>query len=147
MVDMPQFGTKSLLITVAVVALWLSTFSGFHAGDDVRSSILLVLYLAALLAAIYSRGRDRAFWIGFCAVIPAVYWVPGNATSMGSDFVPKFYWVEEFTVPHGIGNTNNPNDTFGAILDTAKAIWLLVLSTTLGYIGARIHDRFQDNAP
>jgi hypothetical protein len=66
---MPRFGTRSLLIGFAVVALWLSTLTGYEAGHDVRAGILLVGIFAAAFAAIYSRGSRQAFWIGFVGAL------------------------------------------------------------------------------
>jgi len=66
---MPRFGTRALLIAFVVVALWLSTFSGFAAGQDLRRSLLLVLLIAAASMAVYGRGRRRAFWAGFAIVM------------------------------------------------------------------------------
>jgi hypothetical protein len=66
---MPRFGTKTLLIATAVVALWLSTLSGYAAGNDVRRSILLLILVASAFAAVYGRGKKRAFWSGFFAVM------------------------------------------------------------------------------
>jgi hypothetical protein len=66
---MPRFGTKTLLIATAVVALWLSTLSGYAAANDVRRSILLLILVASAFAAIYGRGKTRAFWAGFFAVM------------------------------------------------------------------------------
>ena len=52
----PRFGTKSLLIVVTLVALWLSTFAGFSAGADVRASILLLIFVGSAVAALCYRG-------------------------------------------------------------------------------------------
>src|SRR6476619_1149581 len=35
LLHMPRFGTKSLLVSFAVAAVWLSTFSGYWAAQDV----------------------------------------------------------------------------------------------------------------
>jgi hypothetical protein len=64
---MPRFGTKSLLVGVAIAGLWLSTVSGSRAGADIRAGILPVIVFAAAFAAIYYRGRQQAIWIGFVA--------------------------------------------------------------------------------
>jgi hypothetical protein len=140
---MPRFGTKVLLIAVAIVALWLATLTGFSAGGDVRHSILLMVYVAALLAAIYSRGRERAFWIGFFAVMPVVIVVPSG--SLGGFFVPQFGWVPYLTQPYGIGPSGSEiaNNVYQAFEDTVRAFWFLGLSSALGYIGAAIYDRSQ----
>jgi hypothetical protein len=66
---MPRFGTKSLLIGFALVALWLSTFSGFTGAGDVRKSILLLILVTSGFAAVFSRGKQRAFCAGFAIVM------------------------------------------------------------------------------
>ena len=65
---LPRFGIKSLLIAVAFMAFWLSTISGYGTAADVQKSILLIILLASGFAAIYSKGRRRAFWVGFFCV-------------------------------------------------------------------------------
>ena len=69
MPQLPRFGTRSLLLAFAVAALWLSTFAGYAAAQDVRRSIMLVVFLISGFAALYSRGQQRAFWSGFFAVM------------------------------------------------------------------------------
>jgi hypothetical protein len=63
----PRFGVKFLLIAVAVVSLWLSTFA-LYFGSDARAGIILFGLLAAGFAAAYSRAEHRAFWTGFVAL-------------------------------------------------------------------------------
>ena len=57
----PRFGTKSLLLVVTLVALWLSTFAGFGAAADVRASILLLIFVGSAVAALCNRGKSPAF--------------------------------------------------------------------------------------
>jgi hypothetical protein len=66
---MPRFGTKSLLIVVGVVALWLSTFAGYRAGHDVQASILLTIFVGSAVAAVCYSGKRRAFWGSFFGVM------------------------------------------------------------------------------
>jgi hypothetical protein len=66
---MPRFGTKSLLIVVGVVALWLSTFAGYRAGHDVQASILLTIFIGSAVAALCYSGKRRAFWGSFFGVM------------------------------------------------------------------------------
>lgn len=87
---MVRFGTKTLLFAFFLVALWCSTFGGYSAGRDVRASVLLILFLAAGYAAIYSRGRSRAFWSGLFVVML----LAGGSFFQGpvNKYVPNFFW-------------------------------------------------------
>jgi hypothetical protein len=95
---MPRFGTKTLLIATAVVALWLSTLSGYAAGNDVRRSILLLILVASAFAAIYGRGKTRAFWSGFFAVMLLC-----GGTDLQRPlhrYLPDFSWLSPAPVPN-----------------------------------------------
>jgi hypothetical protein len=89
---MPHFGTKSLLIGFVVAALWLSTFSGYRAAQDVRHSILLLILVASGFMAIYSRGRRRAFWAGYFVVMFCCGGL--DASNLLSRYVPGFAWLD-----------------------------------------------------
>src|SRR4051812_17297371 len=99
---MPRFGTKSLLVAVAVAALWLSTFGGYGAAEDVRRSILLLILVTAGVAAFCTRGRQRAF----CAAFFAVMLVCGGV-SLSTPlyrYMPTFRWQESL----GLANSLPP---------------------------------------
>jgi hypothetical protein len=99
---MPRFGTKSLFILVAVAAMWLSTFSGYGAGEDVRRSIMLLVLVTAGAAAFCTRGRQRAF----CAAFFAVMLVCGGV-SLSTPlyrYMPTFRWQESL----GLSNSLPP---------------------------------------
>jgi hypothetical protein len=85
-----RFGTKTLLFAFVLVALWCSTFGGYAAGGDVRSSVLMILFLAVGYLALYSRGKPRAFWLGFFAVMLLM----GGNLLEGPvhKYVPNFVW-------------------------------------------------------
>jgi hypothetical protein len=85
-----RFGTKTMLFVFILVAAWCSTFSGYAAGRDVRASILLVVFLAAGYAALYNRGKARAFWVGVFAVmlLAGGNFIQGPANK----YVPNFIW-------------------------------------------------------
>jgi hypothetical protein len=94
---MPRFGTKTLLIVTAIVALWLSTLSGYAAGNDVRRSILLLVLVLSGFAAVYGRGRRRAFWSGFFVVMLLC-----GGTDLQRPlhrYLPDFAWLSAFA-PH-----------------------------------------------
>ena len=87
---MPRFGTKTLLIAFALLALWLSTFSGFPAASDVRRSMLLLVLVASLFLANYSQGKRRAYWSGFTLVMLLCGGL--NLQQPLNRYVPDFAW-------------------------------------------------------
>lgn len=87
---MIRFGTRTLLFAFVLVALWFSTFSGYAAGRDVRASVLLIVFLAAGYAAIYSRGKQRAFWSGIFIVMLLLGGNPFEGPV--NKYVPNFLW-------------------------------------------------------
>ena len=87
---MIRFGTKTLLFAFVLVALWCSTFGGYAAGRDIRASVLLIVFLAAGYAAVYSRGKQRAFWSG---VFMVMLLAGGNVFEGPlNKYVPNFLW-------------------------------------------------------
>jgi hypothetical protein len=89
---MPRFGTRTLLVAFAIAAVWLSTFSGYWAAQDVRRSILLLILVASGSLALYSQGRRRAFWSAFAIVM----FVCGGLSYERPlyRYVPDFVWIE-----------------------------------------------------
>lgn len=97
---MPRFGTKSLLATFAIAALWLSTFSGFAAAQDVRKSILLLILVTFGFAALYARGRQRAFYSAYFIVML----VCGGLSFQQplSRYTPEFAWQYSLGVSNAL---------------------------------------------
>jgi hypothetical protein len=89
---MPRFGTKALFIGFAVAAVWLSTFSGYSAGQDVRRSILLLVLVSSGLVAVYSGGRRRAFWSTFFFVMLLCGGL--SYDHLLYRYIPDFSWLE-----------------------------------------------------
>jgi hypothetical protein len=140
---MPRFGTKTLLIATAVVALWLSTLSGYAAANDVRRSILLLILVASAFAAIYGRGKTRAFWSGFFAVMLLC-----GGTDLQRPlhrYVPDFAWLSPAPTPtmaYQVASrpggqlgivTPSPNSfvtrSVGAAMPAAPPIWTILVGT------------------
>jgi hypothetical protein len=94
---MPRFSIKLMLIAFAVVAVWLSTATGYLPGGDIRSAILLLAVVAAGLKAWYSAGREKAFWLGFFAVMLVMAYTIGT-------FAPRLMWVSNLV------ERNEPSD-------------------------------------
>ena len=81
---MPRFSLKQMLIAVAVVAVWLSTASGYPGSDDVQMLIRLSAVLAAGFGVVYGSGKGRAFSVGFLTVMLLILFKPSAA------FMPSF---------------------------------------------------------
>jgi hypothetical protein len=136
--SMVRFGTKSLLLGCVLAAMWLSTFSGFAAGRDVRASVLLVVFVAVGCAAVTSRGKRRAFWAGFFVVM----------LLCGGEFhqrpvyryLPNFQWLTPSIVPQKPAVVRQHNYD-RAIDDTARMSWVFALSAVVGAVCARIYDK------
>jgi hypothetical protein len=98
---MPRYGTGTLLVAFAIAAVWLSTFSGYWAAQDVRRSILLLILVASGSLALYGRGRRRAFWSAFAIVM----FVCGGLSYERPlyRYVPDFVWMDTGPVvsPYG----------------------------------------------
>jgi hypothetical protein len=86
-----RFSVKSLLFAFVLVAAWFSTFAGYRGSMDVRASVLLVVLLTVGFAALYSRGKDRAFLAGFFVVLLLN---GGNLFQAPlTKYVPNFAWL------------------------------------------------------
>src|SRR4051794_32946789 len=83
---MPRFNLKLLLLAVAGIAAWLPSF-GYTAGRDVRASLLLILFVGSGLAALFLTGRQRAFWMGFFAVMLLA------GTGVTPNYMPELTWL------------------------------------------------------
>jgi hypothetical protein len=71
---MTRFNLKTMLIALAVVALWLATFSWPDSdltgpGSQIRKAMLQVILVASGVAAVCNHGRSRAFWSAFFATM------------------------------------------------------------------------------
>lgn len=96
---MPRFGTRTLLIAFALVAIWFATFgasttslAGFMAAQDFRRSMLLLVLVAVTAIAIASRGRKRVFWASFSIVMFLCGGI--NLQRPLHRYVPDFAWQQ-----------------------------------------------------
>src|SRR5436309_1251502 len=64
-----RFSIRSLLMLIAVVALWLSTIAGYESANHVRALLILSVLVASGVAVTKYDGRRRAFWVGFFLTI------------------------------------------------------------------------------
>lgn len=137
----PRFGVKSLLVATAVIAAWLSMFSGYVAPMYVRSTIMLGILFSALFTAMYTRGRRRAFWTGF--VIAMLLANTGNVMKS------YFAYLSVFDIPDEIsrvaaGPPTNINFSPQLPLPlhyTIREVFNLVLAIIVGGLAVFVYDR------
>jgi hypothetical protein len=138
---MPRFGIKTLLIAVAAIALWLSTLTGFTSGQDVQRSILLVILFSSALGMIYCVGRERAFSASFFACM-LVVGLP-LPTSIMWPYRPEFRWLNDFILGFWgtLAESEHKDMLRSALAVTIWSVWVLALSTIIGFIGAYFYDQ------
>jgi hypothetical protein len=130
MMGMPRFSIKSLLVAIAVSALWLSTFVGYSSASNVRAFIMLGILVASGVAAISYVGRRRAFWAGFFITV----------LTAGIDGKPDIGrgWITSLLNSYGIYQ-NLPNgfldNRFMFLNATTQAVAVLLIATVMGVIG------------
>jgi hypothetical protein len=91
---MPRYSTRTLLIVFGLIGLWLTTFAGGGAAQDIRRSMLLLALVGASCLAIFGQGRRRVFWTGFAVVMFLCGGLSMNRPLYR--YVPEFMW--QYTV-------------------------------------------------
>jgi hypothetical protein len=140
---MPRFRIRSLLIFVAVVALWLSTITGYGISADVRAFVMLTIFVASGVATISNDGRRRAFWVGFFLTLLA-------ASVLSPRTLFTMNWVEDLLNAYGYYQ-NLPNGfldyRFMFFVATIRALVMLLLAIVNGLIGILVYDNGQRANP
>jgi hypothetical protein len=140
---MPRFGTKTLLIVCAVVALWFSTFAGHPTTADVRASILLVPFLVSAAGAVFCQGSHRVFWAGFFVTMLVVGCRPIRQAI--PNYAPNLDSVN--SLAQRLANSLNvQGNVRSGIHATIWLIWVLSLSTVVGLCSAYIYERSRDRS-
>src|SRR5688572_6456473 len=133
---MPRFGLRSMLLVIAVAALWFSTFTEYPFAPHVRRSIVLLVFSLAVLLAIYWRGRWRAFWISFSIMM----FLAGTTdlqlplSRLGSGGVPQTINISGSQ----FRRVSQPFDL--AVSESVEMLWAISLSTVAGFLGVQVHD-------
>jgi hypothetical protein len=141
---MPRFGIRSLLVVIAVLGLWLSTFAGYVGAQDIRAIILQFLFIAIGAAAIFYRGRAQAFWIGFFTSMLI------TSLAYPRDFAPKFNWINDIWkiysghLPGSGGSAELPQ--FFNARDMIMTVYMLLISSVSGCITVFVFDRSRSNS-
>jgi len=124
----PQFGLRSLLMAITVVALWLSTFSGFDGSEDLRRCLRLLIVVVSVLAFYCAVGKLKLFWLGFAGI-----WVLSYVSN--DRLLPEFIWMRQWM---DFGPFDDPETS--AKLDTVRTLALCVVGSIAGLIGTVIYD-------
>ncbi len=135
---MPRFSLKTMLVAVAVVALWLATLKDFSAANEVRKAILSTILVAAGVGAICYNGRRRVFWGSFFVVmllLGGFNW-PSNQPLIPDVENAARPWAVSLYESFGIKSI-----TFNAVFHSMRSLLLLVLSAVAGFVAAAIYDR------
>lgn len=118
---------------LALVALWLSTLTGYESAYDVRALLMLsVLVTSGVLIAKHD-GRRRAFWLGFFLTV----------LTTGVDGKSPFVlpWAKRLLAEYGMFQ-NLPsgflNHTYVFLISTIDAVVLVLVATVMGFLGALV---------
>jgi len=128
-----RFSIRSLLILIAVVALWLSTIAGYESAHDVRALIVLSVLVASGVAVTKYDGRRRAFWVGFFLTV----------LMTGLDGKSPFIlpWAQRLLNWYGM-RQNLPNmslnHTYFFLISTIHAAVQLLVATVMGFLGVLV---------
>jgi hypothetical protein len=90
---MPRFTLQSLFVAFTIIGIWLSTFTGYWGGQDIRACIWLLVIIGSALEAYWCIGRQKAFWLGFFAVMIAT-----TFDAMSRDLGPQYDWARSLFI-------------------------------------------------
>jgi hypothetical protein len=130
---MARFSLRTLLMLVAVVALWLSTIAFYEGAQDVRAILMLSVLVASAVCAIGYDGRRRAFWVGFFLTV--------LTTALDGRPLFGLPWVQRLLNEYGI-RQNLPNGSLDPRyffwMSTINAVVLLLIAAVMGLLGVLV---------
>ncbi len=125
-----RFSIRSLMMLIAVVALWLSTIAGYESANDVRALLMLSVLVASGVAVTKYDGSRRAFWVGFFLTVLTA------ALDGKSPF--GLPWVEPLLNECGVCQNlpnGNLNHTYFFWRSTIDSTVLLLIAIVMGFLG------------
>lgn len=128
-----RYSIRSLLMLIAVSALWLSTIAGYESANDVRALLMLSVLVASGVAVTKYDGRRRAFWVGFFLTV--------LTTGLYGKSPFGLPWAERLLNEYGMGRNwfnNNLNHTYFFVISTIHAAVLLLIATVMGFLGVLV---------
>jgi hypothetical protein len=135
----PRFRISNLLAVVAVISFWLATFSmpdQSRTGEQFRLAIPFMACITSGFAAIYFRGRSRAFWVAFCVTLTLL----DSQLHFRIQVIPSVFYI---AASWGEGITGNSRDYWTTQLLTCSLQILLLFGFSIlaGAMVAGIYDR------
>jgi hypothetical protein len=137
-----NFTLRTLLLVVAAVSVWSSTFTmdgeWMQVGIDIRSTCRVLILVWGVASAIYRRGAARAFWIGF-----TLTWLLFQCGSVLKLFDDRpFDYVAERVVENLMSHQPNWQMAKMQTLEsTLKLLNLLCVSTLSGGLAWLVYSR------
>jgi hypothetical protein len=128
-----RYRLRTLMIVMALIALWLSTIAGYESANHVRALLMMSVLVASGIAVTKYDGRRRAFWVGFFLTV-----------LMG--LVGKYQfglpWAERLLNGYGM-RQNLPNgylnQTYAFCMSTINNVVLLLIATVMGFLGVLVY--------
>jgi hypothetical protein len=136
---LPRFRIKSLLIVTAVVALWLSTLTGYTGSNDIQAFVWAAIVIMAGVAAMSYTARRRAFWTGFFGTL-----LLSSMRTVFSVYGANLNWTQKLSTQL---TTNWQGDASGRgrmvlnINATLILLVLLVAATVIGFLCVFVYDQ------
>jgi hypothetical protein len=130
-----RFSIRSLLILIAVVALWLSTIAFYEGANDVRAFVMLSVLVASGVAVTKYDGRRRAFWVGFFLTVLTTGFI--GKSPFGLPW-PAERLLNEYRIFQNLPN-GHLNPTYFFAISTIHAAMVLLIATVMGLLGVLVY--------
>jgi hypothetical protein len=139
----PRFSLRTVLAFIALVAIWLASFTmNDEVGNDVRALAWLLMLIVAAASAIYHRGSSQAFWIGFLGVL--ILDAVSGAGHWFSRFIPQFNWLVIFAnnvAKHAGASEHFP--IYDAVRDSVYFLCIFLLACLGGFVTRTVYNQAQ----
>jgi|GEM_PF-6950278 len=133
-----QFRLRTLLIVLALVALWLSTITYYEGANDVRALFMLSVLVASGVAVTKYDGRRRAFWVGFFLTVLTTGFM--GKSLFGLPWALRL--LSEYRIFQNSANaggfTGQMNPTYFFAISTIHAAVTLLIATVMGFLGVLV---------
>jgi hypothetical protein len=125
-----RFSIRTLLGAMGLVGVGLAAFRFPWIWLRPFIALCFVIHLAAALAAIYRRGVQRVFWIGFLIVgwphVMAVLWSEKLGLGLQE-------WMPPYSLLMGLNDQYSLGLTYTSV-QAAQLMWAIVMATVGGYL-------------
>jgi len=142
---LPRYRTKSLLIAITVVAVWLSALSGYRGSSDVLAFMWTAIVVMSGVAAFTYSDRRRLFWLGFfgtmlLASLRATFHVFGS----------RLRWTQELSQKIAVswrGEVGGLGQLIQNINTSLIMLTMVASATAIGFLCVFIFDQSKQKDP